>query len=149
MRTSGVHLWLLLWKASRAMAARAHASVNSLGLGPSDFGVLEALLHKGPLPVNQLGRKVLLTSGSMTAAVDRLEQRGLVERRDVPEDRRSRVVHLTPEGSALISRLFTQHAADLEQATAFLATDEINALATGLRRLGRGLDNSPKENEDA
>lgn len=150
MRTKGIHLWLLLWKASRTVEARAQRSVADLGLCLSDFGVMEALLHKGPLPVNALGRKVLLTSGSMTAAVDRLEKRGLLRRQDDPEDRRSRVIHLTEAGRELISKLFAEHAASMEQAMAFLSDDEMNALAAGLRRLGRGVEEqNERENADA
>jgi MarR family 2-MHQ and catechol resistance regulon transcriptional repressor len=81
MNMSGVHLWLLMWKAGKSLEAHAFRSIEALGMCPSDFAVLEALLHKGPLPVNTIGKKVLLTSGSMTAAIDRLTSRGLVERR--------------------------------------------------------------------
>src|SRR5579864_5657109 len=104
----GVHVWLLLWKATTTLEAHAQRSVQGLGMCQSDFAVLEALLHKGPLPVNAIGKKVLLTSGSMTAAVDRLGRRGLVERRNDPNDRRARVVHLTPEGRKLIRALFAE-----------------------------------------
>jgi len=87
--------------------------------------VLEALLHKGPLPVNEIGKKVLLTSGSMTVAVDRLEQRRLVERRAHGSDRRTRIVRLTKEGRKLITRAYAQHAADLERlASASLTVTE-------------------------
>ena len=79
--TSAVHLWLVLWKASRAVEAHAFKSIASQPICGSDFAVLEALLHKGPLPVNTIGRKVGLTSGSITAAVDRLEAQELLERR--------------------------------------------------------------------
>jgi len=78
---SGVHVYLVLWKASRAAQAYAEKSISGLEMGGSDFAVLEALLHKGPLLVNEIGKKVLLTSGSITVAVDRLETKGLVERR--------------------------------------------------------------------
>ena len=78
---SGVHVFLVLWKAERAVQAYAEKSVSELEMCGSDFAVLEALLHKGPLPVNEIGKKVQLTSGSITVAVDRLETRGLVERR--------------------------------------------------------------------
>ncbi len=111
--TSAVHLWLVLWKASRAVEAHAHKSIASLPICGSDFAVLEALLHKGPLLVNAIGRKVLLTSGSITAAVDRLESQGLVERRAHPTDRRARVVHLTPEGKRLIAGVFAEHERDM------------------------------------
>ncbi len=134
---SGVHVWLVLWKTTRAVEVRATRSIEALGLCGSDFGVLEALLHKGPLPVNVLGRKVLLTSGSITTAVDRLEQRGLVERRPDAEDRRARVVHLTPEGRKLIRKAFAGHTADMERAVDVLAPRERLTLVGLLKKLGR------------
>jgi MarR family transcriptional regulator, 2-MHQ and catechol-resistance regulon repressor len=137
--TKAIHLWLLLWKATRAMEVHARRSVTALGMCLSDFGVLEALLHKGPLPVNALGKKVLLTSGSMTAAVDRLERRRLVERRPAGGDRRARIVHLTEKGRRLIRKLFAAHERDMERATAGIGKREIEALARGLRRLGRAV----------
>src|SRR6266487_4637243 len=112
---SGVHVFLVLWKAARAVEAYAEKSISQLEMCGSDFAVLEALLHKGPLPVNEIGKKVLLTSGSITVAVDRLEQRGLVERRAHGSDRRARIVHLTREGRKLITRAYAQHAEDLER----------------------------------
>ena len=98
--TSGIHLWLVLWKAFRSLEAHAHRHIAELELCLSDFGVLEALLHKGPLTVKELGAKVMLTSGSMTAALDRLGRRGLVERKEDDVDRRVRVVRLTEAGTA-------------------------------------------------
>src|SRR5436190_18081463 len=112
---SGVHVWLVLWKAARAVEAYAQISVSQLEICGSDFAVLEALLHKGPLPVNEIGRKILLTSGSITTAVDRLEDKGLVERRAHGTDRRARIVHLTRDGRKLITRAYAQHAEDLER----------------------------------
>jgi MarR family 2-MHQ and catechol resistance regulon transcriptional repressor len=135
--TSGVHLWLVLWKAFRAMEAQAGRSIAGLGLCQSDFGVLEALLHKGPLPVKALGEKVLLTSGSMTAAIDRLERRGLVARGGDPRDRRSRIVRLTPEGRKTIQALFRVHERDMEQAAARLNRGERLELMRLLRKLGK------------
>jgi len=140
MPNAGVHVWLLLWKATRALEAHASLSLQGLGMCPSDFAVLEALLHKGPLPVNVIGKKVLLTSGSMTAAVDRLEERGLVERRDDPDDRRTRVVHLTDEGRKLIRKLFAVHEKDMERAVSALNAGELEELSGLLRKLGRGVN---------
>ncbi len=137
METSGVHLWLLLWKASKAVETHARRSVESTRLGLSDFGVLEALLHKGPLPVNALGKKVLLSSGSMTAAVDRLGKSGLVERGSDASDRRARIVHLTNEGKKLIRRIFSEHERDMERVFSRLNDEERTALASLLRKLGR------------
>src|SRR5438132_13650329 len=81
----------------------------------SDFAVLEALLHKGPLPVNEIGKKVLLTSGSITVAVDRLETQGLAERRAHCTDRSARRVHLTKAGRKLITHIYADHAAHRER----------------------------------
>lgn len=138
--TSGIHLWLLLWKASRAVEARARASIQAEGLCVSDFSVLEALLHKGPLPVNTLGRKVLLTSGSITSAVDRLEEKGWVERRATPEDRRARLVGLTAKGAGFIRRQFDHHARDMEVVFAELSPGERRALGSLLRKLGQAAE---------
>jgi MarR family transcriptional regulator, 2-MHQ and catechol-resistance regulon repressor len=121
---SGVHVFLVLWKASRAAQAYAEKSILELEMCASDFAVLEALLHKGPLPVNEIGKKVQLTSGSMTVAVDRLETKGLVERRAHGTDRRARIVHLTKEGRKVITRVYADHAADMEQ----LASDSLSRL---------------------
>ncbi|HZN11046.1 MAG TPA: MarR family transcriptional regulator [Blastocatellia bacterium] len=135
---SGIHLWLVLWRAARAVEGHAVRSVSAAGLCASDFGVLEALLHKGAMPVNAIGKKVLLTSGSITTAVDRLERRGLVERRDAPEDRRARIVHLTPEGRQLIKRAFARHAADMGRAASALNESERKTLLRLLKKLGYG-----------
>ena len=81
-------------------------SIAASGLGLSDFAVLEILLHKGPLPVNTIGRQVMLTSGSISTAIDRLEDKGLVRRQACPNDRRVTYVTLTPTGRTLIRRVF-------------------------------------------
>ena len=133
----GAHVWLVLWKAASAVEAYAIRSIAALELCGSDFAVLEALLHKGPLPVNVIGRKVLLTSGSITAAVDRLEKIGLVERRGHPQDRRARIVHLTPEGRRLIKKAFANHAAEMERLASVLKTGERAALIRLLKKIGQ------------
>ncbi|HZI46772.1 MAG TPA: MarR family transcriptional regulator [Pyrinomonadaceae bacterium] len=134
---SGVHVWLVLWKAARAVEAYAESSVSQLEICGSDFAVLEALLHKGPLPVNEIGRKVLLTSGSMTTAVDRLEDKGLVERRSHGTDRRARVVHLTKNGRKLITKAYADHAADMERlASVSLTRKERETLIRLLKKIG-------------
>jgi MarR family 2-MHQ and catechol resistance regulon transcriptional repressor len=134
----GVHLWLVLWKVTRTLEARAEASIASLGMCRSDFGVLEALLHKGPLAVHELGAKVLLTSGSITTAIDRLERRGLVARGSDPRDRRARIVRLTPAGRKLIRGAFAEHERAMEQAVSHLPHKDRATLLTLLRQLGRG-----------
>jgi MarR family 2-MHQ and catechol resistance regulon transcriptional repressor len=134
---SGVHVFLVLWKAARAVEGYAEKSVSDLEMCGSDFAVLEALLHKGPLPVNEIGRKVLLTSGSITVAVDRLETKGLVERRASGTDRRARIVHLTKEGRKLITRAYAEHAADMERlASASLTKADRATLIRLLKKIG-------------
>jgi MarR family transcriptional regulator, 2-MHQ and catechol-resistance regulon repressor len=134
---SGIHLWLLLWKASRAVEAHSMRSIARFQMGTTDFGVLEALLHKGPLTVKQLRQKVLLTSGSMTTAVDRLEARGLVARHDDATDRRARIIRLTPAGQTLIECAFDQHRDQMEAALADFSNEDRANLLPLLRRLGR------------
>src|ERR1700758_5455170 len=89
---SATHVWVVLWRATHAVERNAIDSVSRLGLGLSEFAVLEILLHKGPQPVNTIGKKILLTSGSMTAAINRLEAKKLVRRAADPQDRRSPLV---------------------------------------------------------
>jgi MarR family transcriptional regulator, 2-MHQ and catechol-resistance regulon repressor len=84
-----------MMKAMRALMRYAAAGIEETGLGLSDFGVLEVLLHKGPLPVNAIGAVVDLTPGSISIAVDRLVEKGLVSRIESAEDRRVRIVTLT------------------------------------------------------
>src|SRR6201998_3814169 len=97
------HVWLVMMKAMRALTRYAAAGIEETGLGLSDFAVLEVLLHKGPLPVNTIGPIVELTPGSISVAVDRLFTKGLVSRAENAEDRRVRIVALTPRGRDLIS----------------------------------------------
>src|SRR5438309_11548615 len=103
---SGTHLWLVLMKAHRALERLATQSIESLDVCLSDFGVMELLLHKGPQPVNEIGRRIALTSGAITTAVDRLESRGLVPREAHESDRRSRIVRLTTRGKERAGSVF-------------------------------------------
>jgi MarR family transcriptional regulator, 2-MHQ and catechol-resistance regulon repressor len=137
IRTStGTHTWLVLWKAFNSVRDYATRDIASLGLTLTDFGILEALLHKGPLAVNDLGRKVSLTSGSITTAVDRLQARGLVERRNNDEDRRARTVHLTGAGRRDIQAAFRKHAAAMDQLGSVLTAEERKELVRLLKVLG-------------
>jgi len=134
---SGVHVFLVLWKAARAAQGYAEKSISELEMCGSDFAVLEALLHKGPLPINEIGKKVLLTSGSITVAVDRLETKGLVERRAHGTDRRAKIVHLTKVGRKVITRVYANHAADMERlASASLTRAERKTLIRLLKKIG-------------
>ena len=135
--SSGVHLWLILMKAFQALFPHAEESIRRTKLGDSDFRVLEVLFHKGSLPVNTIGPKVWLTPGSISVAVDRLVKRGLVSRKDHPDDRRVRQVELTPKGRALISQGFGEHAAAMENVAAVLSKNERLTLLRLLKKLGK------------
>jgi MarR family 2-MHQ and catechol resistance regulon transcriptional repressor len=143
-KNSGVHLWLVLMKAHRALSRHAERSIEPSGLGLSDFAVLEVLLNKGPQKVNDIGRRVDLTSGSITTAVDRLETRGLVARELDDADRRSRIVRLTPAGRAHIGEIFAQHAAALEAASSGLTKAERKTLIELLKKLGLAAERIPE-----
>src|SRR3954454_5758103 len=135
--SAGVHLWLVFMKAFQALLPHAAASIRRTELGDSDFRVLEVLLHKGPLPVNTIGPKVWLTPGSISVAVDRLVNKGLVSRKDHPGDRRVRRVELTPNGRALITRGFGEHAAAMEDVADVLSKNERLTLLRLLKKLGQ------------
>jgi MarR family transcriptional regulator, 2-MHQ and catechol-resistance regulon repressor len=132
----GVHVWLIVMKAFHAIAGYASRSSRESGLGQSDFRVLEALLHKGPLPVNAIGPKVFLTPGSISTAVDRLYERGFVTRTEQGTDRRVRLVDLTLKGRCLIEQIFSAHAQDMEKLAETLTASERAQLIKALKKLG-------------
>jgi len=135
--STGVHVWLVFMKAFQALLPHAARSIKRTKLGDSDFRVLEALLHKGPLPVNTIGPKVWLTPGSISVAVDRLVKKGLVSRKDHPDDRRVRQVELTAKGRALIARGFQEHSAAMETSVRVLSKNERLTLLRLLKKLGK------------
>src|SRR6184192_2320379 len=131
-----VHAWLVMIKAMQAITRYALADLEKSGLGDSDFRVLEVLLHKGPLPVNTIGPKVNLTPGSISVAIDRLLNRGLVSRVESHEDRRVRVVSLTPKGKGLIAPVFRKHAVEIRKMFADASPKEVRSLETILKKIG-------------
>src|SRR5882762_5934303 len=109
-------VWLVLARCHRALNQIAERSIEETGLGLTDFAALEALLHKGPLTITEIQGKVPLALGSMTAAVDRLEKKGLTIRTAAQDDRRAKLLKLTPEGKRVVEEAFSRHAAELESA---------------------------------
>jgi MarR family 2-MHQ and catechol resistance regulon transcriptional repressor len=130
------HLWLVMFRCHRALSQIAERSIQEAGLGLTDFAALEALLHKGPLTITEIQGKVLLASGSMTAAVDRLEKKGLIKRGPDASDRRAKVLHLTAEGKRIVEKAFRSHAEELESAMAVLNPNEKRELYALLKKLG-------------
>lgn len=135
-----LRLWIALARAHNAVAVRAQADVARHGLTVAEFGVLEALYHKGPMLLNEVQRRILVSSGGITYLVDRLEKRGLVERRDCPGDRRARLAALTPEGETLVAGIFPQHAAVIRDALRGLTADEQREATRLLRALQAGAE---------
>lgn len=131
-------LWVVLARTYDAVARHVAADVARHGLTAAEFGVLEALYHKGPLLLGEIQRKVLVSSGGITYLVDRLVARALVERRECEADRRARYAALTPDGEALLARIFPAHAARIRAALGTLDADERREATALLRRLGHG-----------
>jgi MarR family transcriptional regulator, 2-MHQ and catechol-resistance regulon repressor len=128
--------YVKLLRAGKAVLARVEPRLAAAGLTPTQLGVLEAILHKGPLTQRELGRKVLTSAGNMTDVVDKLEARGLVCRSRSPRDRRIVSVTLAPAGRTLIEALFPPHARDIAAAMGGLSRIELQVLGGLLRKLG-------------
>src|SRR6202165_1208931 len=131
------HVWLIMIKAMHALTRYAAAGIEGTGLGNSDFRVLEVLLHKGPLPVNTIGPIVNLTPGSISIAVERLVEKGLVSRVESAEDRRVRMVALTPRGKDLIVPAFRKHSWQMKRVFSELNPEELRGLEVALKRVGK------------
>src|SRR5438876_5933444 len=146
-RITAPRLWLVILKSYRALSLLAEQSIANTGLCLTDFAALEALLHKGPLTISQIQEKVRLASGSMTAAVDRLEKLGLIIRKSSPSDRRARVVQLTAKGKRLAASSFERHAKDLEALMSAVSEKEKEQLYRSLKKLGLLAAEKPNQQE--
>ena len=133
-----LNLWVVLSRAHRAIEERASRDVAQHGLTLAEFGVLEALYHKGSMLLGEVQRSLLVSSGGVTYLVDRLEKRGLVRRDECLEDRRARYAVLTPEGEAFVRRVFPPHAAEVRKAVAAQTREEQRPQTGLLKRLGLG-----------
>lgn len=129
-------LWVVLSRAFAAIARHAEADVARHGLTGTEFAILEALYHVGPLLLGELQRKILVSSGGVTYLVDRLEEKGLVERQECPSDRRARYAALTADGERLVGRIFPEHARHIARAMSGLTAGETAQATALLRMLG-------------
>jgi MarR family transcriptional regulator, 2-MHQ and catechol-resistance regulon repressor len=132
-----VHCWLVWRKADEAARDYLYRGIEETGISDTDFRVLEALLHKGPLPVNTVGPKVHLTPGSISVAIDRLLEKGLVSRAESPDDRRVRIVALTKAGKDLILPIFRKHSAEIGKVFADTNPKELQILESVLKKAGK------------
>ena len=134
---TGAHLRLIFGKANKAIEKLDKASISKIGINFTDFTIMEALFHKGPMPINTIGEKVLLTSGSMTAAANRLEKKGMVERIKDPSDGRCYYLHLTRKGLKLIRWAYKGHSKNLSRLFECLDDREQEDLARLLKKVGK------------
>ncbi|HQF70792.1 MAG TPA: MarR family transcriptional regulator [Promineifilum sp.] len=128
--------YIKLTRAAEAVNVHVNERLHTSGLTVSQFGVLEALYFRGPMPVGQLAEKILRSSANLTLVVDNLVRRGLVERARRADDRRCVDVSLSAEGRALIAGLMPGHVAGVVDALAALSAEEQLTLAALCRRLG-------------
>ena len=134
----GEHLFLVLYKASKAVETYDNRSIGELGFSSiSDFAVLEYLKTKGAQPVNTIGQSMMLTSGSMTTAVDRAQKNGYVTREHDPEDGRVVNVTLTEKGRTAIDNAFEIHASNLERLFNVFDKEEKAEFVRLMRKIGK------------
>ena len=134
--SAALRLWVIMSRAHAAIAGHASADVARHGLTLAEFGILEALYHRGPMLLGEVQRRILVSSGGITFLVDRLTAKGLVERRTCQEDRRARYAALTSAGTELVAKIFPEHAALLTQVMEGLTVDEQCTAADLMRALG-------------
>ena len=132
--------YVKLMRAAESITSRVHKHLSSAGLTVSQFGVLEAIYHLGPLSQKDLGRKILRSSGNITMVIDNLEKRRLVRRERDTSDRRIFIVHLTGQGQKLIHKIFPSHAALITGELSVLnATDQMK-LGNLCKKVGMGVN---------
>lgn len=134
---AALRLWVIMSRAQAAVANHAAADVSRHGLTLAEFGILEALYHRGPMLLGEVQKRILVSSGGITFLVDRLTAKGLVERRSCAHDRRARYAALTAKGTALVAEIFPAHAQVVARAMSGISTEDQQACADLLRALGR------------
>lgn len=142
---AALDLYIALSRASQWVMAHGDRDIRKNGLNRTEFGVLELLYHKGPQPLQQIGNKVLMSSGNITYVVDKLEKKGLAKRRVSTEDRRLIYAEVTDAGSAFIEEVFPQHARSIEAAVEGLTPQEQQEVTTLLKKLGIYAERTYKE----
>lgn len=129
-------LYIVLSRANKAINETTNQFFQDNGLNPTEFAVLELLFHKGMQPLQKIGNKILLASGSITYVVDKLEKRGLITRISCAEDRRVTYAQITPEGESFMGKLFPEHENHLHELLSALSIEEKDVAITLLKKLG-------------
>ena len=142
-----LNAYINLVRATDSVARRLSAKVEAEGLTTAQFGILEAIYHLGPMCQKTLAKKLLRSGGNITIVVDNLEKRGWARRIRQSEDKRMVAIHLTPEGHALIARIFPQHAKDIANELSVLRPEEQDELRRICRKLGKGAEELCQERQ--
>jgi MarR family 2-MHQ and catechol resistance regulon transcriptional repressor len=137
-QASSLKLFVVLSKAYKSLMDRAVKDMKQYDLSPSEFMMLEVLYTKGRIPLQQIGEKVLVTSGSITYNIDKLEKKNLLKRVPCKEDRRVIYAELTQAGNDLFDRIFPEHAATIHSLMKDLSADEKQGATDLLKKLGKG-----------
>ncbi|AGK52873.1 MarR family winged helix-turn-helix transcriptional regulator [Bacillus sp. 1NLA3E] len=134
--SQSLKLFIVLSRSYKALNEQANKLIAEKGLNPTEFAVLELLFHKGDQPLQQIGGKILLASGSITYVVDKLEQKGLLKRVACPNDRRVTYAQITDEGKQFIDEIFPEHAQKIDEMMSVLSNEEKNTAIELLKKLG-------------
>ncbi|WP_220209700.1 MarR family winged helix-turn-helix transcriptional regulator [Reticulibacter mediterranei] len=135
-RTPSLALFIVLSRAYNWVNAHVTRDIRRYGLNPTEFGILELLYHQGPLPLQQIGEKILISSGNITYAVDKLEQKQLLMRQPSPQDKRVTFAEITPQGHELLAAIFPQHEEVIRAAVSGLTPEEQAQAIELLKKLG-------------
>jgi MarR family 2-MHQ and catechol resistance regulon transcriptional repressor len=127
----------ILLRAAHAVEHRIKEDVSMAGLGLSDFGALEVLYHKGPLPVQSICEKVLIANSSMSYVIDHLIKRQLIKKVKNPDDRRIHIIELTEEGHRLMDDIYPKHQDHMRSMIDILDENEEHELQRLLKKLGK------------
>ncbi|MCM3710114.1 MarR family winged helix-turn-helix transcriptional regulator [Sporosarcina luteola] len=134
-------LFIVLSRASKVVLEEANKLIETYKLNPTEFAVLELLYHKGRQPIQKIGQKILLSSGSMTYVVDKLEKKGLIERVYCTEDKRITYMSITAAGKELIEEIFPSHEEKINELMSALSKTEQDTAIELLRKLGLSIKN--------
>jgi MarR family transcriptional regulator, 2-MHQ and catechol-resistance regulon repressor len=129
-------LFIVLSRAYKAINEQVNKLIQTKGLNPTEFAVLELLYHKGDQPLQQIGGKILLASGSITYVVDKLEEKGLLKRIACPKDRRVTYAQISEEGKAFMAEIFPGHEERIHEIMSCLTDEEKDTAIALIKKLG-------------
>lgn len=137
-RKHALNAYVKLARAANTAMAYARVGLEDADLTLSQFAVLEALYHVGPLNLGDLARRILTSSGNLTLVVDNLEKRGLAKRCQQGHDKRFILATITPAGRKLMAKIFPHHSRRIVEVMSRLTPAEQNQLGRLCRKLGTG-----------